>query len=77
MPGRTRTVLLTMEVRPAGHACNCKHNRAHRILMGEPRFVVKNPGPAAGESGYCVTCAEIMLAEAQRTLAQLSATLRR
>jgi hypothetical protein len=45
--------------------------------MGEPRFVVKNPGPAAGESGYCVTCAEIMLAEAQRTLAQLSATLRR
>jgi len=75
MPGTTRSVLLSVEVRPAGRACNCKHNKTHRIQMGEPRFVVKNAGAAAGESGYCRACAEVIIAEAQRRLDQLLATL--
>ena len=75
MPGRTRSVLLGLEVKPAGKACNCKRNKAHRILRGEARLVVKNAGPASGENGYCRTCGEAMLAEAQLSLAQLMTTL--
>jgi hypothetical protein len=76
MPGQARSVLLGMEVRPAGRACNCKHNKAHRIRMGEVRLVVKNAGAAAGENGYCLACAEVMISEAQHRLDQLIATLR-
>jgi hypothetical protein len=76
MPGRTRSVLLGLEVKPAGKACNCKRNKAHRILKGEARLVVKNAGPASGENGYCATCGEAMLAEAQRRLSELMTTLR-
>ena len=76
MPGKTRSVLLGVEVQPAGRACNCKHNpKAHRIQKGELRFVVKNTGAAAGESGYCRACAEIMISQAQRRLDQLLAAL--
>ena len=75
MPGKTRSVLLGLAVRPAGRACNCKHNNAHRIRMGEPRFVVKNAGAAAGENGYCGPCGELMIANAQLKLAELLETL--
>lgn len=75
MPGRIRSVLLGLEVKPAGKACKCKHNKAHRIMKGEARLIVKNAGPASGENGYCGTCGEAMLAEAQRSLAELMTTL--
>jgi hypothetical protein len=75
MPGRTRSVLLRLEVRPAGRACNCHRDKRHRILQGQPRLVVKNPGPAAGEGGYCGDCAEVMLKAAQDTLASLQTAL--
>ncbi len=75
MPGRTRSVLLRMEVRPAGRACNCHGDKRHRILQGQPRLVVKNPGPAAGEDGYCGACAQVMLKAAQDTLAGLKTAL--
>ena len=75
MAGRTRSVLLGLEIRPAGRACNCHGNKRHRILMGEPRLVVKNPGPAAGEDGYCGTCAQAMLQAAQDKLAGLHTAL--
>ncbi len=75
MPGRTRSVLLRLEVRPAGKACNCHGNKRHRILQGQPRLVVKNPGPAAGEDGYCGSCAQVMLKAAQDALAALQTAL--
>ena len=68
MPGRPRSVLLGLDVRPAGRACTCKHNPKHRIARGELRLIVKNPGPASGESGYCATCAQRMLAVAREEL---------
>jgi hypothetical protein len=66
---RPRSVLLGLAVRPASRACSCKHNPRHRITRGELRLIVKNPGPASGESGYCVTCAQLMLAAAREELA--------
>lgn len=75
MPGRTRAVLLRLEIRPAGKACNCHGDKRHRILRGQPRLVVKNPGPAAGEDGYCGACAQVMLKAAKETLAGLQTAL--
>ena len=75
MPGRPRAVLLSLAVRPAGRACACKHDSRHRIARGEPRLIVKNPGPASGESGYCITCAQHMLALARAELDRHSQSL--
>jgi hypothetical protein len=75
MPGRPRTVLLSMAIRPAARACACKHDSRHRIARGELRLIVKNPGPASGESGYCITCAHQMLALARAELDQHSRKL--
>lgn len=63
-----RNVLLGLEVRPAGHACKCKHNKKHRIAKGDLRLIVKNPGPASGEVGYCVPCGIAMLEAARDAL---------
>jgi len=68
MVGRLRSLLIGLEVRPAGRACDCKHNPRHRIARGELRLVVKNPGPAAGENGYCSACGQLMLDAAYRAL---------
>lgn len=75
MPGKVRSVLLGLEVLPAGRACNCHHNQKHRISKGQPRVVVKNPGPASGQHGYCAACGQAMLLEAQRRLVELLAAL--
>lgn len=75
MPGRTRSVLLSLELRPAGRACDCHGNKRHRILKGDPRLAVKNPGPAAGEDGYCGACAQAIIELAQDRLAALSTDL--
>lgn len=75
MPRRTRSVLMNLELRPAGRACNCHGDKRHRILKGELRLVVKNSGPAAGEDGYCGACAQAMLKAAQDNLAGLHTAL--
>lgn len=75
MPGKTRSVLLGLEIRPAGRACNCRHNQKHRIQKGQPRLVVKNAGPASGQDGYCAACGQVMLLAAQSSLAGLLASL--
>jgi hypothetical protein len=73
---RIRSVLLRVEVRPAGRAAKCAHDKSHAIAKGEPRFVVKGPGPAAGEKGYCRDCARAMLARARAVLDELARILR-
>ena len=75
MPGRTRSVLLSVEVRAAGRACDCHGNKRHRILKGQPRLAVKSSGPAAGEDGYCGACAQAIIKLARDKLAALSADL--
>ena len=71
MSGRTRSILLRLEVRPAGRAAKCSHNKTHAIKKGELRFVVRGYGPAAGEKGYCKRCAKAMLKLAQSNLDDL------
>lgn len=68
---RMRSLLHRVEVRPAGRLAHCARNRKHEILKGEPRFVIKDPGPAGGEKGYCRDCAEKMLGVAEVQLAEL------
>ncbi|MFN8232235.1 MAG: hypothetical protein U0V56_01710 [Actinomycetota bacterium] len=70
-----RSVLLKLEVRPAGRASKCAHNKNHAIAKGQLRFVVKNPGPAQGEKGYCKRCAKVMINRARGGLDDLEAYL--
>ena len=51
-----KSLLQRVTVRPAGRQCNCAHNKAHVITKGEPRLIVKAPGVATPEKGYCADC---------------------
>jgi len=70
-----RSILLKLEVRPAGRASKCARNKDHAIPKGHPRFVVRNPGPAQGEKGYCKRCARAMIKHARANLDDLEADL--
>lgn len=72
---RVKSVLLRLEVRPAGRLSRCSHKKSHAIRKGEPRFVVKAPGVATGEKGYCASCATEMIDKAQSDLAGLKTEL--
>jgi hypothetical protein len=75
MPGRQRSILASIEVRPAGRLCRCGHDQRHAIRKGELRFIVKNPGPASGEKGYCAKCAVEMLNRAHARIDELRGRL--
>lgn len=70
-----KSVLLRLEVRPAGKLSHCRHKQAHQIRKGEPRFVVKAPGVATGERGYCAECAVKMIEQAQTELSEFKQKL--
>lgn len=70
-----RSLLLRLSIRPAGKLSHCKHNKKHEITKGEVRFVVKEPGAAAGEFGYCAECAREMIDRAHEELTKLRASL--
>jgi hypothetical protein len=70
-----RSVLLRLEVRPAGKLCRCKHNKNHLITKGQPRLVVREPGPGTPEYGYCAECAAEMLSLAAARLSELREAL--
>jgi hypothetical protein len=72
---RVKSVLLRLEVRPAGRLSHCSHEKSHEIRKGELRFVVKVPGVATGEKGYCAACATEMIDKAQGDLARLRSEL--
>jgi hypothetical protein len=72
---KARSILLRVEVRPAGRLAHCARNKSHEIRKGEPRFVVREPGPAGGEKGYCAACASVMLDAAEAELKFLRADL--
>lgn len=75
MPGRTRSLLPRVEVRAAGKLSRCHHDKRHEIQKGETRVVVRNPGPAAGEYGYCIDCALAMLRLARHQIDELESAL--
>ena len=70
-----RSILLRLEVRPAGRASKCARNSNHAIPKGQPRFVVRNPGIAQGEKGYCKRCAKLMISRAHAALDDLETEL--
>ena len=74
---RVKSVLLRLEVRPAGRLSHCSHKKSHEIRKGELRFVVKAPGVATAEKGYCAACAAEMIDKAQADLVQLRTELSR
>lgn len=74
-PRRHRSLLLKIEVREAGKQAHCRHDRDHVISKGEIRFIVRNPGPAGGEKGYCADCGVSMLKQARRELDEIERQL--
>lgn len=75
MPRTPRTVLLRMSVETAKRTRKCSRSKAHAVRPGERLLLVREPGPAAGEKGYCASCAEEMLAAAQTHLNDLHAAM--
>jgi hypothetical protein len=71
-----RGILLRLEVRPAGRRCGCKHNGRHSIVKGQARMIVKEPGIATGEDGYCADCSLAMIEQARAVLDELEGQLR-
>lgn len=67
---KIRSLVLPIEVRPAGRLSKCSHNKKHAIPKGEPRFVVTNTG-GMGEKGYCVKCGHSMLDTAEDRILEL------
>ena len=71
----TRRVLRHLSVKAAGRAAGCKHDAEHRVAKGELRLIVKTPGPAASEQGYCVDCGIKILEAAERDVQRLQEQL--
>ena len=63
-----KSLLLKVEVRPAGKKSRCSHNKRHEVLKDEPRVVVKAPGVATPEKGYCAECGRAMIERAREAL---------
>lgn len=71
-----KSVLLRLDVRRAGKLCYCRRNKKHAITKGDLRFVVREPGPAQRDYGYCANCALEMLDQAEQRLAELRSELK-
>ena len=72
---RVRGILLHLEVRPAGKRCSCKRDDRHTMLKGQARMVVREPGIATGEAGYCAACGLAMIEQAKAALDELERQL--
>lgn len=70
-----RSMVLRVDVRECGRLAHCQHNKKHVIRKGEARLVLKDPGPAAGEKGYCIECGRAMIDKAEAQLGDLRAAL--
>lgn len=75
MPRAPRSILLRVDIRPAGRRCSCKRNPSHTIVKGALRFVLKEPGPAAPERTYCADCGLEMVTAAIERLRILERNL--
>lgn len=75
MPRPPRTVLLRLTIKTAERTRKCSRSKAHSVRPGEKILLVREPGPAAGNKGYCSACAVAMLAAAHDALDELHETL--
>jgi hypothetical protein len=75
MPRAPRTVLLRLTLKTAERNRRCSRSMAHAVRPGEKIFLVREPGPAAGQKGYCSTCAAAMLDAAHDALDELHQAL--
>jgi hypothetical protein len=67
---RIRSLVMPVEIRPAGRLSKCSHNKKHAIPKGDTRFVVANAS-GMGEKGYCATCGYAMLDFAEDKIREL------
>ena len=72
-----KSLLLRITIRPAGKKSHCSHNAKHVIAKGESRMIVKAPGIATPEKGYCSECGLAMIAQAEQQLAEIRGQLER
>jgi hypothetical protein len=70
-----KSLLQRVTVRPAGKKSYCSHNAKHVIAKGEPRVIVKAPGIATPEKGYCAACGLAMIAQAEQQVADIRTQL--
>lgn len=75
MPRPPRTVLLRLTVKTAERTRKCSRSKAHSVRPGEKILLVREPGPAAGNKGYCSACAAAMLSAAHDALNELHEAL--
>jgi len=71
-----KSLLLRITIRPAGKKSHCSHNAKHVIAKGEQRVVVKSPGIAMPEKGYCAACGLAMIVQAEQQLAGIRGQLK-
>jgi hypothetical protein len=67
---KIRSLVVPVEIRPAGRLSKCSHNKKHAIPKDEARFIVTNPS-GMGEKGYCAMCGQAMLDYAEDRIREL------
>lgn len=72
MPGRPRRITLRLTVGTAKRTRKCRRNGSHKIGAGEQLLLLKEPGPASGEHGYCSSCASEMINAAHKDLQEIA-----
>jgi hypothetical protein len=70
-----KSLLLRLTVRPAGKKSYCSHNAKHIIPKGATRMIVKAPGIATPEKGYCAACGVAMIQQAEQQLVAIRGEL--
>jgi len=65
---RRKSLVVGHQMRPAGKARKCRHNKAHHIKRGEILIEVRE---GLRWKGYCAACAKSMIAIARDTLADI------
>ena len=69
---RLKSLTVTTEVKHAGARRKCYNSKAHQILKGDVCLLVKD---GLAFKGYCTTCAQKMIQQAETNLKELRIAL--
>jgi hypothetical protein len=69
---RVKSLLIGAEIVEAGRLRKCYHNKNHKIHKGERCLEVKE---GLALKGYCLACAREMLAQANRRIDEIHASI--
>ncbi len=69
--GRTKSLLIRVQIDEAQKAHNCQANASHRLVKGDKRLKVRN---GRSWDHYCASCAAVMF---ERDIFELSELQRR